>query len=261
MRALLLPLATILLGVLCCSGCGTPTAGSTNPTVRDEDLIIVDLSTSLTKEQRLSIPALVKEFVLQQAQDADVTVYPLVSDMGHSELLVPSLQPPTTGRRVDVVAWQNFVQGTWAPQLEASVKKSLDLPKPAQGRIYTSCYIASAVFASQYFSSVSNASRPRLLWVGDLIEDCPLPEFRQYRLPNKGSVNKVRSLSLGLKSLSSVEVIGAILPRDPMAGPSDVSEIMTKDYWNALAPGLGMTPKLVNIGPAGAALRPAQPTH
>jgi hypothetical protein len=259
MRGLILRFLPILFAILCCSGSEIPLAGGSDPIARDQDLIILDLSRSLTDGQRRSIPNLITGFVLKEARNADVTVYPLVADMGHSETLVPQLHPPTTGRLVDIVDWQNNVQHQWAPALKASVEGILKLPKKKQDQVYTSCYIASAVFANQYFSGLQNAGKLRLLWVGDLIEDCPLPQFHQYRLPNKDSVEKIGKLDPDLKRLSIVEVIGAIVPRDPLAAPSDVPFMTTIDYWRALAPRLGMTPKLVNIGPASAVLPPPKP--
>jgi len=258
MKTVLLLFASSFLAVSCCSGCNSGSANSANQSLPDQVLIIVDLSTSLNDEQRRAIPELVTAFVLQEAQNADVTVYPLVSDMGHSKTLVRQLHPPATGRIVDIAAWKSFVLGTWAHELKGGVGEILKLPESTQKQIYTSCYIASAVFADQDFGSLSKAGRMRILWVGDLIEDCPLGEFHQYRLPNKGSKDKLQSLNLSLHSLSAVEGIGAIIPRDPAAGPSDASFIMTTDYWNALIPHLGMSPNLVKIGPAGTVLPPAQ---
>jgi hypothetical protein len=229
--------------------------------VPDQDLIIVDLSTSLTAEQRQLIPKLVKTFVISDARNAYVTVYPLVSDLGNSDTLVRHLRPPENGRRVVVADWEEFVINTWSTELEASVKKVLDLPKLTQDRIYTSCYIASAVFADQYFAHVSSAGRLRLLWVGDLIEDCPLPEYQLYRLPNKGSADRVGSLRLSLGHLGNVAVIGAVIARDPLAKPSDAPFVMTTNYWHALAPRLGITENLFTLGPAGVALRPTPPTQ
>jgi hypothetical protein len=261
MKSQFLLLATILLAVSCFTGCNGASADSSNQSVRDQDLIIIDLSNSLTDDQRRAIPDLVTAFVVQKAQNSDVSVYPLVSDMGHSKTLVSQLHPPATGRVVDIADWKKFVLGTWAPELKASIVDILRLPSPTQNTVYTSCYIASAVFANQYFGSISNPGRTRILWVGDLIEDCPLDEFHQYRLPNKGSKDKLQSLNLSLNSLSAVEGVGAIIPRDLAAGPSDASFTMTTDYWNSLIPHLGMKPSLVKIGPADAVLPPAQPIH
>jgi len=257
MKAPVLGVTSFLFATLCCSGCGVPSAGSQNSMARDQVLIIVDLSTSLTDDQRRTIPGLLAGFVLKEGKNADVTVYPLVSDIGNSETLAPQIQPPKTGRIVDIVDWQNYVKGKWAQAVKGRIEGVLGLPKKAQDHIYTSCYIASAVFADRYFSEISNGGRLRLLWVGDLIEDCPLPEFRQYRLPNPGSIDKVGGLNLGLKKLGAVNVIGAIIPHDPAAGPSDASFIATTNYWDALEPHLGLMQGLVHIGPANAVLPPA----
>lgn len=254
MRVPLILFVSSLFCVLCCSGCGFLPAGGADPEVADQVLVIVDLSTSLTDDQRRSIPGLVAGFVAGAAQNADVTVYPLVSDIGHSKTLASQIHPPKTGRIVDVADWKKNVGDTWAHELKESVDVVLKLPKKTQEQIYTSCYISSAVFASRYFSGISNAGKLRLLWVGDLIEDCPLPEFRRYRLPNEGAVDRIGGLNLVLKSLSTVEVIGAIIPRDPVIGPSDASYDKTIEYWDALEPHLGMTPSLVKVRPSGAVL-------
>jgi len=250
-------LKTFLSLALLCNGCGDSAVGG-REAAPDHILIIVDLSTSLTKDQRLLIPGLVAGLVINQGKNAVVSVYPLVSDMGHAAPLVPGIRPPKTGRLVDVTDWQRYVQNEWAQALMAKVHEVVKLPKAEQDQTYTSCYIASAIYANQYFRTVASAGRRRLVWVGDLIEDCGLREFRQYRAPDsKGALRNVGNLSLGLEQLSGVDVVCAIVPRELSAGPSDISFRATVDYWDVLKVRLGMTPEKFRIDAAGAVLPPA----
>ena len=249
--------ACALSVALSCAGCGDSASGGALPAAPDQILIIADLSTSLTDKQRRSIAGLVAGFVLQAGRNAEVAVYPLVSDMGHVLPLAPRTRPPRTGRLVDIVDWQNYIEGTWAQTLAASIEEVLKMPRRTQDQLYNSCYIASATYANQYFSKMSSVGRLRLVWIGDLIEDCGLAEYRQYRAPNKGSPEKVAKISPGLKGLGSVDVICAILPRELSSGPSDISFGATIAYWDVLKMRLGMNPGLVRIGEAGTVLPPA----
>ena len=227
------PIVLFALGV-------RPTAA---PAPSADVLIMIDLSPSLAR-QRDRIADIAGAILRQEVPSgAPFAIYAMESSLGDaSPLLSGRIPAPVTSRetveaRAQLVRWEAALHGAIASVLNGKERQ----------RQFTSCYVKSAGFASDYFKA-RVASRRVVIWIGDLIEDCREPRFTQFRLARVRAGALPGTAGHPLPSLSSVEIVAAIVPRAPGEPAREVDASAVTVYWNGLAGRLGVSPNQLRIG-------------
>ena len=247
-------LLTALVGTLF-TGCTgsvaiSPAAGqaqvSDGSRAPQRTLIVIDLSPSLTTKERLRTPQLVAGVIREQPPGSTITVFLLETNMGNREPLLDVSVPDaaTTGEVIDGVIWLQRVQR----HLQESVEEILKWPMPKQRSVLTSCYLASADFANGYFAKKPVATNRRLIWIGDLIEDCPKNQFARYRLANADAIKGLQWLQLDHPSLKGVEIQAVMIPRSLDDPESEVPAETIRSYWGELPRHLGLAAGGISVG-------------
>jgi hypothetical protein len=251
----------LLATCLCCLlvGCrrsGDPPGSTQVASVPqgDDVLVIIDLSASLSLQERERIPGLVSGLLQQmqhQAPKATFAVYLLESNMGNRVPLLEDQIPDLDSPFPDV---RNKARGTvrsWAPHLQATVDEILAWPPKQQNQVLTSCYLASAVFANKYFSGRTNVAHRHVVWIGDLIEDCPETldmQYYRYRLPSPSAIQALQGLQLKLPALQGVDLKAVMIPRTLTDPASQVPASRIVAYWEALPQHIGLPPNGITVG-------------
>jgi hypothetical protein len=243
----------LLLAAVSFSGCGagSPQAAPAEPPHPADLLLIIDLSSSLTVEQRLRIPDLATPQLSRAG--SHVAVYPLQTDLGNAAPII-SADLPAVVTTADEIRLRNKTLAL-KDQLQKAIDAALHPPKKPVKDPWTSCYIKSAAFAAQYFARARAGSSTELVWIGDMIEDCPDPAYRSYRLSRQTfppAMDNLRSLrpvdGIPAASVSSVRVTAVILPRILQEGDREVDFDHLRTYWSHVMEKFGFSAEHFLIG-------------
>jgi hypothetical protein len=236
----------LLVTLAAVSACGSGSGGSAGDdssaaTGEPRVLIVADLSGSLSSEQRTQIPSLVVQYLRNRAEPGTTfDVYLLTSGMAGERPLLSGRIPQMMTSTEEFDGHRAFRK--YADSLAMAIAQLLPVQK--KHPLSVSCYIKSAAFAHAFFA---NASTKTLLYLGDMVEQCPDTAYARYDM-TRHNPTLLADRMPARDWLRGICITALILPRDVQSLAAAVDPLIVEGSWRAIFPRLGADSTAVVLG-------------